>query len=250
MTTPARLPVREFIQTGQALGLRHGNSEIRTFHVSIDGGTRTQIAFNEDGPIVTWTPPPVDPFTQRTITVDWNVGKQSHAYTFELTTVPAATKAYQLSESTPDGLVDHELIVWGGGSNALDKLLVVVEGIDGANVNNASSYYALGAVLFEQGRPEGADIAILNFADGGRVIQDNAAVVRRTLVDLRSYVNQSPTHELDVVGVSMGGVVARYALASMEDDEVPHGVKRSSRWTLLSREPWSTSTSRSLSRTM
>src|SRR5690606_40712128 len=51
----------------------------------------------------------------------------------------------------------------------------------------------------------------------------NASVVREAISFLRVH-KTDPSRGLDVAGVSMGGVVARYALAKMEEDNQTHGV--------------------------
>ncbi len=114
--------------------------------------------------------------------------------------------------------------MWQGTTSALDSPFLVVEGIDANNVNAESDYYAIGSVLFGLGRARGADVLILNFADGGRDIRLNAAVVRESVL----YLNRTKTgsRKLDVAGVSMGGVAARYALAQMEYTGLQHLVGR------------------------
>ncbi len=137
--------------------------------------------------------------------------------TFQLVIVPEAQRAFT------DG-AGNWMLLWQGapGYSGLDRPFLVVEGIDGDNVNSPQHYYALGAQLFGSGRERGADVLILNFANGGRDIRQNAQVVREVI----RYVNgiKSGSEKLDVAGVSMGGVAVRYALAEMEEDGVPHEV--------------------------
>ena len=159
-------------------------------------------------------------------------------YLFKVVVVPQAQRAFRSVESNTYnprtrliGTIEHTILVWGGpaGTTVLDKPILVVEGIDASNVNGPEAYYALGAnsgaPLFPRGQSLGADIAILDFGDGGRRMQDNAAVVRQAIALLRSY-RTDPHRGLDVIGVSMGGVVARYALAQMEQDRALFGVDR------------------------
>lgn len=225
VSTLAYFPADVVIRSGQKLRFDHGRSSVNTFDVGPAGGALTRIAVQQSGESVTWNGTLSTPGPPQRIRVEWRSGRQFHSYEFRLTIIPQATRVFELVETTLAGPLTHELFVWSGGTRTLDKPLLVVEGIDGANVNSAASYYALGASLFPLGQAEGADIAILNFGDGGRAIQDNAAVVRRVLRDFWDRHNGSPTGELDVVGVSMGGVVARYALAEMEEDGVEHHVK-------------------------
>lgn len=140
-------------------------------------------------------------------------------FTYRLGVVPPAQRAYS------DGLVPaNTMLRWDGVTPALDSPLLVVEGIDAENLNTEAHYYGLGAVLFGTGRERGADVMILNFRYGGNYMQDNALVVRSAI----QYINQIKTgsRKLDVAGVSMGGVIVRYALAKMEQDGVAHNVGR------------------------
>ena len=136
---------------------------------------------------------------------------------FNLFVVPAAQRAFS------DG-AGSTMVLWEGATSALDSPLLIVEGIDADNVNVESHYYALGSDLFGIGRTRGADVLILDFDDGGADMRLNAAVVGSAI----QYVNQIKTgsRKLDVAGVSMGGVIARYALAEMEQDGVEHNVGR------------------------
>lgn len=155
-------------------------------------------------------------------------------YAIEVVVVPGADRAFVSTEAnTPRppygtlGTLTHTILVWQGGPDSIDKPLLVVEGIDASNENSPGAYYALGATrdarLFPRGQAEGADIAILDFGDGGRRMQANAAVVRRAIEAMRQY-STNRSRSLDVIGVSMGGVVARYALAQMEQEGVLYGV--------------------------
>lgn len=125
-----------------------------------------------------------------------------------------------------DSTLHHTILVWQGG-NALDRPILVVEGIDAENINGPEAYYALGAdpeaPLFPLSQSEGADIAILNWGDGGRRMQANAVVVERAVERLRDS-NIASVRNLSVIGVSMGGVIARYALADMESRNRLHSV--------------------------
>jgi pimeloyl-ACP methyl ester carboxylesterase len=71
---------------------------------------------------------------------------------------------------------------------------------------------------------EGNDLIMLDFEDGATWINDNAMV----LVELIQKVNQrlqnnGSSHQIAVMGVSMGGQVARYALRYMEINESSTG---------------------------
>lgn len=71
--------------------------------------------------------------------------------------------------------------------------------------------------LLERLRRHGHDVVVVSYAQGMRPMQDNAevmiAAIRRAGQDGRGHT---------VGGVSMGGLIARYALAAMEQRGIPH----------------------------
>jgi hypothetical protein len=100
--------------------------------------------------------------------------------------------------------------------------VVVVEGFDFDNAMNWEELYAL---LNQQGlaeslRADGFDAVVLNFADATDYIQKNSFVVVALIQQVNAAIG--PFGDLAVVGASMGGVAARYALAYMEANELEH----------------------------
>lgn len=66
----------------------------------------------------------------------------------------------------------------------------------------------------------GYDIIYIDFCDGTEYIQRNAFA----FIELLNFVNDTKTsnEELVIVGASMGGQIARYALSYMESNNLPH----------------------------
>ncbi len=85
------------------------------------------------------------------------------------------------------------------------------------------SEFALYPLFFQQLHDEGYDLILLDFADGATYIQKNAEVLKALL---RQVNNHKEAHGITasniVIGASMGGLVARYALASMEQEGENH----------------------------
>lgn len=109
----------------------------------------------------------------------------------------------------------------------VDKPIIVLEGFDPTNsFSGADLMFSLNNIgnnnLVTQLRNLGYDFIVLNYADGGTYMQRNAFLLQ-TLI---SNVNSSKTgnEKIIVLGISMGGLVARYALAHMEHNNVPHNV--------------------------
>jgi len=100
----------------------------------------------------------------------------------------------------------------------LRKPIIVVEGYDyygeysGQRIFNIINYSGLASNL----RQRGYDVVVLNFQNGGDYIQRNAFLLVKLIQLINSNkVNQA--EKLVVIGYSMGGLVARYALTYMEN---------------------------------
>lgn len=105
-----------------------------------------------------------------------------------------------------------------GGDDPWDQPLLVVEGFDPSNVKDIWRYYALSPEFFETLRGLGRDVLFLNFEDGGRDMALNADVLERTITMIHE---ASGGRQLTVAGLSMGGVISRYALARAEHNGTP-----------------------------
>jgi hypothetical protein len=111
------------------------------------------------------------------------------------------------------------------GHASLTNPIVVVEGFDLENSMNWEELYELlnQEGLLEILRARGFDAVVLNFTEATDYLQRNAYV----LVELIQQVNAAigPSANLAVVGASMGGLVSRYALATMESQGLPANVR-------------------------
>lgn len=127
--------------------------------------------------------------------------------TFTVYVVPGANRAFKDSAG-------NTMTLWEGGNSQLDKPFIVIEGFYPTNDNFPEKYYKLGENLFSQARSLGQDMIIFNFAQGGIDMAVNAQHV----TDGINYINsiKSGSNKIRVAGVSMGGVIARYALAKAE----------------------------------
>lgn len=100
--------------------------------------------------------------------------------------------------------------------------LLIVEGIDPGNEAFPDVYYANAEDLINTGLyPRGYEVFILNFASGGADIRLNAAILRQALEKIHQL---SQDEQITVIGISMGGVIARYALADAEHHAEAHHV--------------------------
>jgi FlgD Ig-like domain len=107
----------------------------------------------------------------------------------------------------------------------LARPAVVLEGFDIDNTMNWDELYALlnQQNLIEDLRARGYDAVVLDFTDATDYIERNAFVAVDLLHKVQSAV--APTTDFPLVGPSMGGLVARYALSWMEQNGDPHRVR-------------------------
>lgn len=181
---------------------------------------------------VLWYSPPATPGAYELTARVYTGSQSSYTYTFELVVVPPAQRAFTDGQFLDAPITytqtvrrANTILLWQGGSASMDRPLMMVEGIDAAQQNSHATYYAIGLALFQAGQVEGADVMILDFADGGRDMVLNANVVIDA-VNMVRRLKTDPYRGIDLAGVSMGGVVARYALAKMEEQQLPHDVAR------------------------
>ncbi|PIW05424.1 MAG: hypothetical protein COW40_04975 [Cytophagales bacterium CG17_big_fil_post_rev_8_21_14_2_50_40_13] len=118
------------------------------------------------------------------------------------------------------GIVKPLIIVEGfDPTNLFNYINLTRDGLQGLNIDLGTDF------LYEtlQDNPNNYDIVFLNFADGATFIQRNAFLLQQVIqwVNAEKAANSS-TAKNAVMGFSMGGLVARYALADMEDRNIDH----------------------------
>ncbi len=111
------------------------------------------------------------------------------------------------------------------GHAAIANPVVVVEGFDLDNTMNWDELYQLlnQASLLETLRSRGFDAVVLNFADATDYVQKNSFVVVELLQQIDAMLD--PYRDIALIGGSMGGLCARYALAYMEHEGLGHDVR-------------------------
>ncbi len=112
-------------------------------------------------------------------------------------------------------------IIYGlnNGSN-IKKPFFIVEGWDPFNNIGLSQYTSLYNDLIVDLRNNDYDVVFLNFEFSGDYIQKNAHLLVKLIQQIN---NQKTTNEKNILmGFSMGGLVARYALAYMESNNMDH----------------------------
>ena len=106
----------------------------------------------------------------------------------------------------------------------LTNPIVVVEGFDLDNTMDWDELYTLlnQEALVESLLARGYDAVVLDFTDATDYIQRNAFVFTELLAQVEGAIE--PGRTIPVVGASMGGLVARYGLAWLEANAIPHRV--------------------------
>jgi len=114
----------------------------------------------------------------------------------------------------------------------LDKPIIVLDGFDPGDGRDITGLYNSltygGNNLADIVRDEGFDIVVLNapqYTTGGKAIDGGADYIQRNamvLVELINLMNDQKVgdEELVVLGPSMGGLIARYALSYMEQNSL------------------------------
>ena len=118
--------------------------------------------------------------------------------------------------------------------NVLDKPIIILDGFDpgdGRDINGLYNSFSFGGQnLADIVRDEGFDIVILNapaYITDGKEIDGGSDYIQRNamvLVELINEINSQKVgdEELVVLGPSMGGLIARYALSYMEQNNLQH----------------------------
>ncbi len=144
-----------------------------------------------------------------------------------------ATIGYQGYEETQEYFGEGEYEIFLDNVNGvLDKPIIVLDGFDpGDSRDIAGLYNSLsfgGENLADIVRDEGFDIVILNapmYSTGGKDIDGGADYIQRNAMVLIEMINllndlKVGDEDLVVLGPSMGGLIARYALAYMEQNSL------------------------------
>ncbi len=144
-----------------------------------------------------------------------------------------ANIAYQGYEETQSyfGQGEYEIFL-DNLDGVLDKPIIILDGFDPGDSRGISSLYASlsfdGQNMADILRDEGFDIIILNaplYNTGGKDIDGGADYIQRNAMVLIAMIQQLNAdkvgdQELVVFGPSMGGLIARYALAYMESNSL------------------------------
>jgi len=107
---------------------------------------------------------------------------------------------------------------WEGNDPAGHNAIVFSEGFDAYNTNGQEMYYFAAADLVECFRDHGFDVFLLDNYFGTQDLRNNASVFASAV----KFISSIYEDELIVAGgVSMGGIISRYAMARAEQEGKP-----------------------------
>lgn len=141
---------------------------------------------------------------------------------------PDPTETWQITASeTWDGIAGtgQAYIYLADGHTQLTNPVLVVEGFDIDNTIDWPVLYDLlnQENLLEDLRSAGYDAVVLDFTEAVDPIQRNAFVLTELLE--RVNAEKPPGQSTVLIGASMGGLVARYGLLWLEQQNTSHGVR-------------------------
>ncbi|MBS1271866.1 MAG: hypothetical protein MAGBODY4_00998 [Candidatus Marinimicrobia bacterium] len=135
--------------------------------------------------------------------------------TFTVHCVPAR---YEFYYDDNGNFLSH----WKGGDNATDRPILIVEGFDPTNENSPAKYFDAASNFMSELLSRDTDIFILDFDEGGADMTTNAQIVTSAINYIESI--RSGNQQIVLCGVSMGGVIARYAAVAAEQDGQPFDI--------------------------
>lgn len=138
-----------------------------------------------------------------------------------------------------EGLGGGTAVLYNGCDRIFDKPVIIVEGFDPINQRNIypneetwQQQRAFSATIRGNYRSyiepilrnNGYDVIYLNFNNGGASIRNNAQVLEQLISDVKQ--RKVGSQGITIIGESMGGLVARYSLKSMENRNIFHSVNK------------------------
>jgi hypothetical protein len=137
---------------------------------------------------------------------------------------PALVSDSTMSEKTArTNIVGATIRIVSGCDAILDKPVIIAEGFDMGNDNNLDALEAKFREPMNQWLREGFDLVFLNYDDGRAPIENNAQVMKEVIQHINN-IKQGNIQTI-VIGASMSGLVARYAIRKMEQDGITHNVR-------------------------
>ncbi|MCF0038514.1 T9SS type A sorting domain-containing protein [Dyadobacter fanqingshengii] len=142
---------------------------------------------------------------------------------FDITAKPFSTASPEADSTARTAFVGGTIRIIKGCDEILNKPIIVAEGFDMGQDVNLDVLEARYRTPLNQFLLEGYDLVLLDYNDGRAAIQDNAQVLKAALELVNN--QKSGNVEAIVIGESMSGLVARWALREMENSGQAHHVQ-------------------------
>lgn len=120
------------------------------------------------------------------------------------------------------GVSGGEYRILMGCDGILDKPIIIAEGFDANQSVNLDDLTVKYNTTLAGYRNNGFDLVLVNYDNGRTWIQDNAQVLKAVINQINA--TKVGNNKLVVIGESMSGLVARYALREMENAGQTHNV--------------------------
>ena len=135
----------------------------------------------------------------------------------------AAVIADSLVKNARTQVIGASIRVITGCDAILDKPVIIAEGFDMGNDFNLDALETTFRTRLQQWLSEGYDLILVDYDDARAAIENNAQVMKAVIQQVNS-IKQGNIDNV-VIGASMSGLVARYAIRKMEVDGIQHHVK-------------------------
>ena len=122
-------------------------------------------------------------------------------------------------------------VFFGAGNTDFTRPVIVSDGFDPGDTRGLPEIYDIvnQQNMINDLRSQGYDLVLVNFNSGDDYIQRNAMLLIKVIQDINSRMQTAgtmkPANQIVVVGPSMSGLVSRYALDYMEQNNIPHNVR-------------------------
>ncbi|MFH1528872.1 MAG: hypothetical protein ABIG69_19890, partial [Bacteroidota bacterium] len=180
--------------------------------VSYDGGSFITYFSDETRETSGWKNVPFTTLGKHTITLKWkSLALTTYYRSYDVYVVPQSQKFYKDNYG-------NTITCWEG--NGEKKPIIVSEGFDAYDVSPAEFLRHSGGELFNTLLSNGHSIYIVNYIFNSQDIENNASVYHSASEYIGNITN---SNDMIAVGVSMGGLIVRYALAKAEgnSDNLP-----------------------------
>jgi hypothetical protein len=122
-------------------------------------------------------------------------------------------------------------VFFGNGNTDFTRPVIISDGFDPGNIRDLSEIYDIvnQQSMVDTLRQRGYDLVLVNFNGGDDYIQRNAMLIVKLIQDINARMQSAgtmkPANQIAVVGPSMSGLITRYALKYMEQNNIPHNVR-------------------------